>query len=407
LENLDVQLLQRALKAVSSLRLTVVLLALAMFLVLAGTLAQTNEGVWSVVHRYFRSLIVVIPLQLFVPEKVLRLPLAVPFPGGMTLGVLLFVNLVGAHVTRFKFQAKRIGIILSHLGVIMLLVGEFVTGAMAEEGNMTIDEGGSSNFVEDIRESELAVIDPSMPQSDLVVVVPQHILMASARGGANGAPIVHGLLPFDIRVDEWMGNSQLLGPMQAAALPGRAGARADSGLGTSVTAVPAPAANGVDGQSMDIPSAYVTLSRKGQTLGRFLVSVYLDQTQTVTVDGRAYEIALRFKRTYKPYTIELLDFRHDKFVGTEKPRNFSSRVRLIDPGRNVNREVLIYMNNPLRHAGETFYQASFKQGDTGTVLQVVRNPGWLIPYISCAMVTLGLLIHFGIRMSSSVRRLAS
>jgi hypothetical protein len=402
-----VRTLQQALKAVASLRLTVVLLALAMFLVLAGTLAQTNEGVWSVVHRYFRSLIVVIPLQLFVPEKVLRIPLAIPFPGGFTLGVLLFVNLVGAHATRFKFQAKRIGIITSHLGVIMLLVGEFVTGAAAEEGNMSIDEGGSSNYVEDIREAELAVIDGSKAQSDLVVVVPQRLLMASARGGGNGAPITHGLLPFDVRVDEWMGNSQMFGPMQTPAQKSGAGAKADSGIGTSLTAVPAPEANGVDGQTMDLPSAYVTLFRKGQSLGTYLVSTYLDQSQTVTVDGRAYEIALRFKRTYKPYTIELLDFRHDKFVGTEKPRNFSSRVRLIDPERNVNREVLIYMNNPLRHAGETFYQASFKQGDTGTILQVVRNPGWLIPYISCSMVTLGLLIHFGIRMASSVRRLAT
>ncbi len=393
-------------KAVSSLRLTVVLLALAMFLVLAGTLAQTNEGVWSVVHRYFRSLIVVIPLQLFVPEKVLRIPLAIPFPGGLTLGVLLFVNLVGAHVTRFKFQAKRIGIIVSHLGVIMLLVGEFVTGAAAEEGNMSIDEGGSSNYVEDIRESELAVIDASPAQSDLVVVVPQRLLVASARGGNNGGPITHGLLPFDIRVDEWMGNSQMFGPMQNQAQKTRTGARADSGIGASLTAVPAPEANGVDGQTMDLPSAYVTLSRKGQKLGTYLVSIYLDQPQTVTVEGKAYEIALRFKRTYKPYTIQLLDFRHDKFVGTDKPRNFSSKVRLIDPERNVDREVLIYMNNPLRHAGETFYQASFKQGDTGTVLQVVKNPGWLIPYISCGMVTIGLLIHFGVRMASSVRRLA-
>ena len=62
------------------------------------------------------------------------------------------------------------------------------------------------------------------------------------------------------------------------------------------------------------------------------------------------------------------------------------------------------MNHPLRHAGETFYQASFLRGDTGTVLQVVKNPGWLIPYVSCVVVTLGMLIHFGIRMVPALRR---
>jgi hypothetical protein len=70
----------------------------------------------------------------------------------------------------------------------------------------------------------------------------------------------------------------------------------------------------------------------------------------------------------------------------------------------VDRQVLISMNNPLRYSGETFYQAAFMQGDTGTILQVVQNPGWLLPYISCGMVTLGLLVHFGVRLSSSVRR---
>lgn len=392
---------RQPLKALASLRLTVVLLSLSMFLVLAGTLAQVHEGVWSVVHTYFRSILVIIPMQLFVPEKLLRIPLAIPFPGGLTLGVLLFVNLIAAHAVRFKLRAKRTGMILTHLGILMLLVGEFVTGFAAEEGNMTIDEGGSSNYVEDIREPELAVVDTSQAQSDLVVVVPQHLLGSAAR---TKAPITHGLLPFDIRVDEWMPNSRILGPMQSS--PEQRG-KADSGLGSSIAAVPAAPATGVDGENVDVASAYLTLSRNGQPLGKFLVSVFLDQSQPITVDGRPYEISLRFKRTYKPYTIELIDFRHDKFVGTDKPRNFSSLVRLIDPERNVNREVLIHMNHPLRHAGETFYQASFKQGDTGTVLQVVRNPGWLIPYISCGMVTLGLLIHFGIRMASSVRRLST
>ena len=44
------------------------------------------------------------------------------------------------------------------------------------------------------------------------------------------------------------------------------------------------------------------------------------------------------------------------------------------------------MNQPLRYAGETFYQASFANDDRTSILQVVRNPGWLLPYIACAMV---------------------
>jgi hypothetical protein len=52
------------------------------------------------------------------------------------------------------------------------------------------------------------------------------------------------------------------------------------------------------------------------------------------------------------------------------------------------------MNNPLRYAGETFYQASFDPDDQGTVLQVVRNPSWVTPYLACLLVGTGLVVEF-------------
>ena len=56
------------------------------------------------------------------------------------------------------------------------------------------------------------------------------------------------------------------------------------------------------------------------------------------------------------------------------------------------------MNNPLRYNGETFYQSGFgirqKTGDPQTTLTVVANRGWMIPYIGCMIVAVGLLSHF-------------
>ena len=62
------------------------------------------------------------------------------------------------------------------------------------------------------------------------------------------------------------------------------------------------------------------------------------------------------------------------------------------------------MNQPLRYEGRAFYQASFGKGDTQSILQVVANPGWLLPYLSCSLITLGLLIHFGITLRRSSKR---
>ena len=39
-------------------------------------------------------------------------------------------------------------------------------------------------------------------------------------------------------------------------------------------------------------------------------------------------------------------------------------------------------------------KASFEPGDTVSILQVVRNPAWLTPYLSCALVAVGLAVQF-------------
>ena len=113
---------------------------------------------------------------------------------------------------------------------------------------------------------------------------------------------------------------------------------------------------------------------------------------------------LRPTRYYKPYSVTLQKFSHDVYPGTEIPKNFSSRIALADPQREVRRDVLIYMNHPLRYRGETFYQSGFEQGDQASILQVVRNPSFLAPYIACLIVAAGLLIQFGYHLFSFSRR---
>ena len=121
--------------------------------------------------------------------------------------------------------------------------------------------------------------------------------------------------------------------------------------------------------------------------------------------GKPFEVALRFKRLPKSYSVHLIDFRHDLYVGTETPKNFSSEVRLRDPERHVDRTFKIWMNNPLRYGGDTLYQASFDRDNPHlTVLQVVTNSGWMIPYVACMLVGIGMLAQFSITLLRFLRR---
>jgi cytochrome c biogenesis protein ResB len=144
----------------------------------------------------------------------------------------------------------------------------------------------------------------------------------------------------------------------------------------------------------------------GTSYGTFLVSDALEGPQAFVHEGRTWRLALRRKRYDLPFSLTLKDFKHDKYPGTEIPKNFSSLVRLKDEARGDDRDVLIYMNAPLRHAGLTFYQASFGKNDTLSVLSVVRNPSWTVPYLACVLVALGLLWHFALALKGSLRRIA-
>ena len=126
--------------------------------------------------------------------------------------------------------------------------------------------------------------------------------------------------------------------------------------------------------------------------------LFASEPQTFESGGRTWRIALRPARYYKPYSVTLQKFTHDKYVGTEIPKDFSSKVTLIDPERSVNRDVLIYMNHPLRYRGETFYQAGFQKDDSATILQVVHNPSFIAPYVACVIVAAGLLVQFGFHL---------
>lgn len=370
-----------------SLRLTIVLLVFSMVLVFAATLDQVNLGIWAVQEKYFRSFIVYLPFDRFVVPA---------FPGGYTIGGLLLANLIAAHVYRFRFEWRKSGIVLTHLGLIVLLVGELLTGLWQQDYHMRLNEGETKNYAEAFRQHDLVVIDTTDAAFDEVVAIPEGMLAAKST-------VQHPKLPFRLVTKSYYLNSTLL--MRSAMPAGPAAdpaAQATTGVGDHVTAVPQAETYRQDERNM--PSAIVELTGTDGSLGTYLVSAHLAQLQNFTHGGRTFSIGMRTHRTYQPFSLTLLKFSHDRYAGTEIPKNFSSRLRLTTPGGTDDREVLIFMNNPLRYAGLTFYQAGFENNDRTSILQVVRNPSWLVPYIACSLMTLGLCIQFGIHLFKFVGR---
>jgi hypothetical protein len=461
-DNNSKNVLTLVLETVGSLRITVTLFALSLILVFFGTLAQVDSGLWTVIAGYFRSWFVWIPFQLVIQfgQKFFglpaswRVPGALPFPGGWTIGWLLLCNLLAAYSLRVPgymkhwqnyaimgaiialdcligyvavlslnqwqflgalavialvnvaalypfrkaifFPGNRIGILTLHVGLVLMMVGEFITGLYAVEGHMRIEEGETTSVVIHNRTPELAFVDTSDKKTDTHTVVPGRLLK-------KGATISHDDLPVDVEILDYMVNSRLRRLRPDDDNP------ATKGRGLEVKAVEVAEVSGVDTkQTAELPSIYAQLTDKttGADLGTYLFSLWADE-QKIKVGGKTYDVSLRFKQSYKPYTLELLEFRFDRYAGTNTPKNFSSKVILRDDERGDDREVLIKMNSPLRHRGDTFFQADWnKDTEKGTVLQVVRNPAWQLPYWSCAIVAIGMLIHFGLNLVNFLGRRA-
>jgi hypothetical protein len=367
-------MLNRLYKIFTSLRLTVVLLALGLVLVFWGTLAQVHLGLYKAQNDFFRSFFIY-----WSPAgSSLRLPI---FPGGYLIGWLLLINLFSAHLRYYQPGKKKYGIVLIHLGVVLLLFGQLLTDVLSRESLMHLRHGDTKNYSEAARQYELAVVDITEANTDKVVAIPVRRLLQ--RGD-----IVHPEMPFIVRVKTFHGNSSLTEKSAA----GHEQVATTAGFGSDFWWRGLPHQTEMD--KRDMPSGVVELLTPQDSLGTYLVSAFLTHPQVFTLNGRQYELILRAERFYKPFTVHLLEFRHDKYPGTEIPKNFSSRVRLQRPDTGEDREVLIYMNSPLRYAGETYYQASFDTDNQGTVLQVVRNPSWLTPYFSCVLVGVGLIVQF-------------
>ena len=372
-------------RVLASLRLTVVCLALGMLLVFLGTLAQVNLGIHAVQARYFQSLFIY-----WSPAGAnWKIPI---LPGGYLLGTVLFINLLAAHATRFQLSKKKLGIILLHFGVILLLLGQLLTGLFARETQMRIDEGQTLGYSEASREVELAVIDSTSPEFDQVVAIPETVL---ARRGTIQNPT----LPFTIKIRQFMPNSHLVMRSQAPQAPA---SLATVGLGKNIVINEEPRT--VRDDERDLSAAFIELESTMGSLGTWLVTNAIPDWQSFNLNDHTYSLVMRQRRFYKQFALTLLHFAHDRYAGTDIPKNFSSRVRLIDFERSENREVLISMNDPLRYRGYTFYQSGFDNNDKTSILQVVKNPAMLMPYIACGLVALGLLMQFSMHLFGFVKK---
>src|SRR5690606_24666169 len=138
-------------RILSSYVLGLVVLAFMMVLLVLGTWYQAEHGLFRAQKMFYDSYIVLYPLG--------TSGLALPLPGTRLLVAILIVNLSLATIFRIRYRVQVLGVYVVHIGILILLIGGFITAYGSYEGYMTIDEGKAANFSERFYEDEIAIVE--------------------------------------------------------------------------------------------------------------------------------------------------------------------------------------------------------------------------------------------------------
>ncbi len=126
----------------------------------------------------------------------------------------------------------------------------------------------------------------------------------------------------------------------------------------------------------------------------------LNDTVKVFTDKVAYIMAYHNRQIPLDFKIHLDKFEITNYQGTNKAMEYASQVSVQskDSDQNITSQ-LISMNEPMKYAGYTFYQASFEKDEkTGepvaSVFSVNRDPGRWIKYFGSIILSIGIVWLF-------------
>ncbi len=350
-----------AIRAASSLELTTGTLLYLFILILVATLYQNGHSIHETTSRFIYAWF------FFVGP--------IPLPAGQLVFAVLGFNLIAGTVTRIPLRPDRIGIIIVHLGLILLVVGGLFVRLLVDESILALAEGESDTYSYDLKRWDLVVEGAGAAASTGV---------AAGAAGVIRDDLVR--YPLESLTATVAGRPvEVLKRLEDASVR-RAGPKDVESVGGWKEIVPADVRR-------DNPVPGVTLRIDGRTVllhGSDPGAYELDETLSIRLLPRRYPL---------PATIRLEAFEAEFFEGTQTPRSFQSRVDIVEG--DIERSATISMNQPLRLGPYTFFQLGYDSRDTGrevSLLHVVRNPVRQLPYVVGLLISFGLVLHAVIRV---------
>ncbi len=385
----------------SSFKLATVLILLLMMLTWLATLEQVKEGLHATLNKYFtiQQFFVLCNLE----TDWLDVPLVIPLPGGWWVLALLFVNLLIGGIIRARKTPKKIFIFIAHCGILLMVLSAAVTQFYEERGTMDFFEGQTSNVAQDYYEHVIEVAEHTNGNPTEFNVIRGKNFMDLTAGEKRTVRLPN--LPFDLELRRYAVDSEV---RSAAMLP------------------PADKQPVIDGYyifpkksnenaELNVGACYAKILPKsgGDVTECILTSQISDPNGitrpafTVRVDGRVFTVDMRKFLWVMPFSVRLDRAVAKYYPNTNKPESFESTVTRLE--NNTEAVAEIRMNEPMRYEGMTFYQRMMGRRQAASdstpysQLEVVRNPADKWPEYALYVVTVGLVMHFLLRLVLTIK----
>lgn len=346
----------RFFKFLSDVKLLNITLPILMVYLVIGTVAQKYIGLYQATHDIFYSPIFWIGF--------------IPVPGMPIFMGILVLNLTCYVFLRNPWERKKVGTLVSHIGVILLLVGGLYTALFSKTGYIDLAISEIGTHVSDYHNRDFIVRDMK----------------------TNKITSDFSALPVSIRTVESCQNCEIIKRTEKN--------ETFQGMAQNMQLVDKE----LELQNEENMAGITFTVQGSENDGTYLVLEGVPQYPEITVNDQIYRFELNKAKRALPFDIQLIDFRRINHPGINMAFSYESDVLITD--HDVQWQSTIGMNEPLRYKGYTFFQSSFIETPIGdrSVLSVVQNAGRAFPYIPGFAICLGILMHLILNVSTLTKK---
>ncbi len=376
-----------------SYALATVLFVFLTIVTLFGTLDQVHLGLYGAVKKYFQSW--------FIASDLLRhigIPLPIFLPGGLLLMILLFINMTLGAMVHVRKRVRGIPNLVTHFGILFLLVSGFVTFVAKNDGYVALFPGQASRIANSYKTWQLEILEFDEESKPVKAhIIPWERLLGVGEYGQQ--EFASEELPFSVVVDTFLRNAMpvpVTSPSAEKAMP-----REINGF----KLLPRKKDKEVE---RNFPGCFVAV--KSDEGGEEVTEVILsgissnflpgDSPRAAGFEYGGKQYGLQLVKTNWPidYYIRLDKFIFEKHPGTDQPRNYESRVTRMTDLDSEGKKVAIRMNEPMRYGGFVVFQEQYGQdretGEYFSQFAVSDNPSDQWPTIALTIMGVGLGLHF-------------